>query len=192
MEYTELGPVTIFESIEVVNEVFFWGAVVDGMRMIVNQQELLQNGQYDQVVLFNSSISSNFTQREVILVQVDTTGNIIFTYAEPTYNYSSNTLTPSPISQTTFELGDQINKIVKDCSNNGNTVKITYTGGNIFLGLCPNTTNLFSWDVTNTTRRNVYSNVSFMNGDNIQNMTGNPYLLIPGATINVNETQQLA
>lgn len=186
LDYTELDPATIFESIEVVNEVFFWGAVLDGMRMIVNQQELLQNGQYDQVVLFNSTISDNFTQREVILVQVDTIGNIIFTYAEPMYNYSSNTLTPSPISQTTFSLGDQISKIVRDCSTNGNTIKITFAGGNLFLGLCPNTTNLFAWDASNTTRRNVYGDVSFMNGDNIQNMTGNPYLLVPGATVNTN------
>lgn len=186
LDYTELDPVTIFESIEVVDEVFFWGAVLDGMRMIVNQEELLQNGQYDQVVLFNSTISSNFTQREVILVQVDTIGNIVFTYAEPMYNYSSNTLTPSPISQVTFSLGDQIAKIVRDCSAIGNTVKITYAGDDLFLGLCPNTSNLFAWDASNVTRRNVYGNVSFMNGDNIQNMTGNPYLLLPGVTVNIN------
>lgn len=119
---------------------FFWGAVFDGMRMIVNQEELLQNGQYDQVVLFNSTISNNFTQREVILVQIDTSGNISFTYAEPMYNYSANTLTPSPVSQITFALGDQINKIVRECSASGNTVKITFAGDDLFLGLCPNTT----------------------------------------------------
>jgi hypothetical protein len=36
VEYTPLDPVTIFESIEVVNEVIFWGTLVDGIRMLVN------------------------------------------------------------------------------------------------------------------------------------------------------------
>lgn len=185
VEYTALDPITIFEAIEVSGQVSFWGALVDGLRMLVNQGELLQNGTYSQVVLFNSSFQNSLTQRQLILVTFTDLAQIVFSYALPAYNYTTNTLAPSLLSQATFLLSIEIERIVRDCKQAGTYVRIAYIGNNTFMGLCPNTTDLFAWTTSNNnTQSYVYTNLSFLAGEKIQNMTSNPAVLFPDAPPN--------
>jgi hypothetical protein len=179
VDYTEVTPLSIFEAIEVSSQVSFWGAIIDGIRMLMDSSELLQNGTYSQVVLFNSSLESNLTQRQVILVSFTFDGQIVFHYAEPTYNYTSNTLLPTVLSVQNFALGAEIQRMVKDCNRQDSYVRVVYVGNNSFMGLCPNTTNLFAWSTSNNTQPYVYTDLAFLNGDSIQNITNNPSSLFP-------------
>jgi hypothetical protein len=151
----------------------------DGLRMLLNGDSLLLNGTYTQIVLYNSSLSSNFTQREVILTSFTLLGEIVFNFAEPVYNYSGNTLTPRVVSQRVFALGPQVQFLIRECNKDGRWVWITYAGGGNFMGLCPNTTNIFIWSGENHTEVELYSDLSFLGGANVENMTINPILLFP-------------
>lgn len=147
--------------------------------MQLDANQLLSNGTYSQVVLYNSSINQNFTQRELILTNFSPLGEIIFNYANPIYNYTSNTLAPALTSKSTFDLGKKIAKIVRDCNDSGTFILVTYAGEGNFVGVCPNTTNIFIWNVNNSTEPYVYDQLSFLEGNNIQNITNDPTLFFP-------------
>ena len=155
--------------------------MLDGLRMLLNADSLLLNGTYTQIVLYNSSLSSNFTQRELILTSFTILGEIVFNYALPTYNYTINTLTPRIVSQQVFALGPQVQLLIKECNKDGRWVWITYAGEGNFMGVCPNTSEIFIWSTGNHTEVNLFSDLSFLGGANVMNMTSNPISLFPDA-----------
>ncbi len=179
IDYTLLDAPAIYSAVTVTGEVSFWGVMADGLRMLVNADSLLLDGTYTQVLLFNSTIPSNLTQRQLILTSFSLLGDIIFTFAEPAYNYTGNILTPTIVSQQSFALGAEIQLIVRECNKGGRWIWITYAGGNNFMGVCPNTTDIFVWSIDGHTQPYLYSEISFLNGSSIQNITSNPYLLFP-------------
>lgn len=130
------------------------------MQLAANQ--LLSNGTYSQVVTYNSSINQNLTQRELILTNFSTSGQIIFNYANPVYNYTSNTLTAALTSNSYFDLGNEIAKIVRDCNESGTFIWVAYAGEGNFVGVCPNTTNIFIWNVNNHSEPYVFDQLSFL------------------------------
>jgi hypothetical protein len=164
IDYTLLDPPAIYSAITVTGEVSFWGVMADGIRMLVNANSLLLDGTYTQVLLFNSSLSGNLTQREVILTSFSLLGEIEFNFAEPAYNYTGNTLTPRIVAQQSFALGPEIQFIVRECNRGGRWIWVTYAGGNNFMGVCPNTTDIFVWSIDSHTQPYLYSNLSFLNG----------------------------
>ena len=53
----------IFEGVQMAEAITFWEMVDDGAEILVNENGLLMEGQYSQVVYFNSSFQPQSTGR---------------------------------------------------------------------------------------------------------------------------------
>jgi hypothetical protein len=103
------------------------------------------NGTYAQLVYYNSSISEDLSSRDFILTSFTETGNIVLTLAYAQYNGLEN-ITLNISSNITTNLSQNATQIVSDCLNQGKNLQLIYLGEDYFLALCPNTTDLFSFN----------------------------------------------
>ena len=139
---------------------------------MLNVGDLLVEGNYTQIVYYNSSIPSSSAGRQVVLVSFEPDGNIVLSYALPIIQNGS---VAASISKTiTTNLTSNELEYVNNCISEDLNPQLTFIGNFSYLVLCPNSTSMFSFNVyTNTT-------VDYTLNNSVSIAISNPLLLLPG------------
>lgn len=158
--YTQLDPQTIFRLLREGGELAFWAAIRQGIVMLAASPSLLANSSYQQILLYDSPIQPNFTSRQLILTSYGELGQIIFHYALPELT-ANRTLQAEMQSNSIFFLGQDIQTIVRECKD----IQVAYTGGNMFVAICVNTTKIYAWNASNPVENTIYNALPLETGD---------------------------
>lgn len=66
------------------DDVEFWSNVNDGLGLMLNIDSLVTEGNYSQIVYYNSTINNLQSSRQIMLVNFNQEGNAELTWANPT------------------------------------------------------------------------------------------------------------
>ena len=136
--------------------------------------DLLINSNYTQIIYYNSSIPSSSPSRPLLLVSFENDGNIMLTKAVPLVQDGS--VVPSIKGNITTNLTTSQLHYINDCRETGITPQLTFLGNFSFLVLCPNSSQMFSFDLQANTTCNYTLDSPAMTA------TSNPILMLPGPT----------
>ena len=134
----------------IVDNVAFWEGVSGGLGFMLNVGDLLVEGNYTQIVYYNSSIPNSSPGRQIVLVSFEPDGNIVLSYALPIIQNGSVAASISKTITTNLTLNEL--EYVNNCIAKDLNPQLTFIGNFSYLVLCPNSTSMFSFNVyTNTT-----------------------------------------
>lgn len=129
-----LTPTTIFEGVREADGSTFWGVVEGGQTLLLNEQQIKQLGQAEQLVYFNSSLSSDFRSRQFILSSSLPNGNLNLTFATATATIPNHlSLQTTHAMSTNFS--QQTLQLLEMCQS---PLQLSFVGSSSYLGLCPN------------------------------------------------------